>query len=281
MRTRHRNSMAALLRSVCPVVLTMALVASAIPARVSDRIRLAATSGPVFDDFLGPAGSAPNAEFWNAAPGPTAGIGALESNTSSPSNVRLDGEGHLVIQAQATPTGYTSGRIVTFGKVDMLYGRVEARIKLPSSFAIWPAFWLLGTNFFDVSWPQCGEIDIVDMVSDESHFYAGIHGPVSPPDPNGYVLTTPKRAPGEMPLTDGFHTYWANWRPNYIQLGVDDTPLAQYTPDSLPPGAQWVFNAPMFAILNIAVGNAFIGAPDVRTSFPATMLVDWFRYTPL
>lgn len=281
MRTKSRTARSALLRGVCPVFLTIALTINTIPARVSNPVRLSATSGAVFDDFLGPAGSAPNAQFWDAAPGPTAGIGALENNTVSPSNVRLDGQGHLVIEAQATPTGYTSGRIVTFGKVDMLYGRVEARIKLPSTFAIWPAFWMLGTNFFEVSWPQCGEIDIVDMVSDESHFYAGIHGPVSPPEPSGYVLTTAKRSSDDMPLTDGFHTYWANWRPDFIQLGVDDTPLAEYTPASLPPGAQWVFNEPMFAILNIAVGNAYIGTPDARTTFPATMLVDWFRYTPL
>jgi beta-glucanase (GH16 family) len=205
----------------------------------------------------------------------------VETNTTAPENIHLDGQGHLAIQALATPTGFTSGRVVTFGKVDMLYGTVEARIKLPTGFAIWPGFWLLGTNFLGVGWPQCGEIDIVDMVSDASNFYVGLHGPQSPPElyPSGFALAT--HPPAEIPVTDGFHTYWANWRPNYIQVGIDGTALAEYTPQSLPPGGQWVFNAPMYAILNIAVGNAYIGAPDARTPFPATMLVDWFRYTPL
>jgi beta-glucanase (GH16 family) len=88
------------------------------------------------------------------------------------------------------------------------------------------------------------------------------------------------RPPAGTGLTDGFHTYWANRKPNYIQIGIDDTALAEYTPASLPPGGLWVFDAPMYAILNVAVGNAYIGPPNVTTPSSATMLVDWFQYIP-
>lgn len=282
MRTRCATTAEHLLAGLWRISLVIAVLVATFPVNRLGDIRLAVTSGAVFDDFLGPGGGPPDGRYWSAAPGPTAGAGAVETSTTDPANTYLDGSGNLVIRALATPSGYTSGRLVTFGKVDMLYGRVEARIKLPGGYAIWPAFWMLGTNFFDVGWPQCGEVDMVDMVTDASnttHFYAGLHGPKTSPDSTDYALTAP--APAGFPLTDDFHTYWTNWRPDYIQLGIDDTILAEYTPASLPPGAKWVFNAPMYAILNIAVGNAYVGAPDARTPSPATMLVDWFRYTPL
>ena len=43
---------------------------------------------------------------------------------------------------------YTSGRITTQGKFNQLYGKYEARIKLPSAQGTWPAFWLLGEDTF-------------------------------------------------------------------------------------------------------------------------------------
>jgi beta-glucanase (GH16 family) len=155
------------------LALTVTLVLAAVDCDTANGIQLTATSGPVFDDFLGPAGSAPAGQYWTADLGQSAAAGGLENNTNAAENIRLDGQGHLVIEAVATPTGFTSGRISTVGKVDMLYGSVAARIKLPTGFAIWPAFWLLGSNFSAVSWPQCGEIDIVDMVTDASNFYVG------------------------------------------------------------------------------------------------------------
>jgi beta-glucanase (GH16 family) len=81
-------------------------------------------------------------------------------------------------------------------------------------------------------------------------------------------------------LTDDYHDYWLDWRPNTIVVGVDDRTLATFTPASLPPGGEWVFNKPMYALLNIAVGGPWPGPPDATTPWPATMLVDWFKYEP-
>jgi beta-glucanase (GH16 family) len=280
-RSRWRSVVPVVVHGGWAIVSVVVLVASAVQVAKPGRIELTATSGPVFDDFLGPEGALPDARYWSPAPGGTAGAGAVETNTTDAANVRLDGKGHLVIQALATPTGYTSGRVVTYGKVEMLYGRVEARILLPTASAIWPGFWFLGTNFLTAGWPYCGEIDVIDMVTDstgKTHYYAGLHGPTDPPDPNGFVVAA--EPPDGVSVTGGFHTYWANREPNLIQIGVDDTQLAEYTPASLPSGAQWVFESPMYAILNIAVGNAYTGPPDGSTPRSATMLVDWFRFTP-
>lgn len=40
-------------------------------------------------------------------------------------------------------------------------------------------------------------------------------------------------------------------------------------------GNQWVFDHPLFIIVNLAVGGDWPGSPDSSTTFPATMLVDY------
>ena len=68
--------------------------------------------------------------------------------------------------------------------------------------------------------------------------------------------------------------------PNIIVIGVDDTMLGTFTPASLPAGGAWVFNEPMYALFNVAVGGTWPGEPNATTTWPATMLVNAFRYTP-
>ena len=79
-----------------------------------------------------------------------------------------------------------------------------------------------------------------------------------------------------------FHTYWAERSPDMITIGVDDMTTAVFTPASLPDGATWVYDKPMFAILNFAIGSdgSWAGTPPAGTPFPQKMVVDWFRYTP-
>jgi beta-glucanase (GH16 family) len=239
-----------------------------------------AVEGEVFDDFDGPAGSPPNQALWDPNVGPYRDAG-LQNYTDTPANVRLDGDGHLVVQALKTPTGYSSARLV--GKRSMQYGRVSARIKFPEGQGIWPAFWMLGTNYGQVGWPRSGEVDLIEIVNSAREYHVTLHGPQGGTDyygggdASGQVVGT--SGPIEN-LALGFHEYWLDWKPNNIVIGVDHVVLARFSPASLPAGAEWVFNRPMFAILNVAVGGPWPGAPDASTPFPATMLVDWFRYVP-
>ena len=240
------------------------------------------TGGVVIDNFDGPAGSLPDAALWDYDTGPWQDDG-LQRYTTSADNVRLDGQGHLVIQARATPQGYTSARPVTRGKLSMLYGRVSARIKFPSGQGIWPAFWMLGSDFPDVGWPFSGEIDMMELVNNGKTYHVTLHGPQGQGDYYGGVKVSPEVVGTNGPiadLTDDFHVYWLDWRPNSIVVGVDDRTLATFTPASLPQGGDWVFNKPMYALLDIAVGGPWPGPPDATTPWPATMLVDWFKYEP-
>jgi len=72
---------------------------------------------------------------------------------------------------------YTSSRMNTSGKRTFQYGRIEARLKLPQTQGIWPAFWMLGNDIGTVGWPASGELDIMEHVGFEPNITHGaMHG---------------------------------------------------------------------------------------------------------
>jgi beta-glucanase (GH16 family) len=230
---------------------------------------------PFADEFDGPAGAPPDPAIWTIDVGPSAEhgweAGSLQTYTDHPDNIALDGAGHLVIRARKDGESYTSGRMATRGKVDFPLGTIVARMKLPAGQGIWSAFWMLGANADTAGWPQCGEIDIIELVNDPSWHHSALHGP-------GYDVVNETQV-GD--LSTDFHDYWMSRLPDRVTVGVDDTVLRTFTPDDVGRDSPWVFNDPMFALINLAVGGDWPGAPDDSTEFPATMIVDWVRFEPV
>ena len=132
---------------------------------------MTATSQVIWSDEFD-SGSAPNSAVWTAETGGGGwGNSELQTYTSDPANLRVEG-GNLIITAIASEGGrgrpgsktFTSARIKTEGKLTIQYGTIEARIKIPDlADGLWPAFWTLGNNFSSVGWPDCGELDIMEM----------------------------------------------------------------------------------------------------------------------
>ena len=230
-------------------------------------------SGLLWDDeFSGKAGSRPNPARWELETGPRDGM--LQQYTGRSANVSVDGHGHLVITARRTASGgYTSGAIQTEGRFDTRYGKLEARIKLPSGQGLWPAFWALGSNYSQVGWPQSGEIDMMENFGNDPFEITGsIHGPWR--TKHGYAVHRDERS--RSSLAGGFHIYGVIWRPNAITFTLDGRAYATVTPRTLAPGQQWVFNKPFFLILNLAITDQWAGSPS-QTRFPMSMQVDWVR----
>lgn len=229
-----------------------------------------------YDEFNGPSGQSPDPTRWGYDIGTDWGNAQLEYDTDRPSNVSLDGNGNLAIIAREEyymGQPYTSARIVTRDLYEPAYGRIEARIKLPTGQGLWPAFWLLGNDIETVGWPQCGEIDIMEYRGQEpSTVFGTVHGP-------GYyggggigdVLTLV-----DDRFDTAFHVFAVEWEENEIRWYVDDIQYHSVDPDDLG-GNEWVFDHPFYIILNVAVGGAFVGPPDASTVFPQTMLVDYVR----
>ncbi|NNK87131.1 MAG: glycoside hydrolase family 16 protein [Flavobacteriaceae bacterium] len=203
------------------------------------------------------------------------GNSELQYYTDIPDNIIVEG-GVLKITAredQFEGSIYTSARINTQGLFEQQYGRIEARMKLPWGQGLWPAFWLLGSNIDEVSWPQCGEIDIMENAGSQPTVVSGaVHGPGY----NAGEAVTKKYDLVNDRFDTDFHIFGIEWGPGYINYYVDDVLYNQITPEDVP--GEWVFdNGPFFIILNVAVGGTFDGPPNEDTVFPQTMYVDYIR----
>lgn len=179
--------------------------------------------------------------------------------------------GNLVITAKKETVNnllYTSARMNTLNKVSAQYGRIEARIKLPLGAGLWPAFWMLGTNINAVSWPQCGEMDIMEHINDTNTIYGTMHWNVS--GAVQYGLTT------QISNPDDYHVYAIDWDTNSIRWYVDGTLYCtgNIQNDVNNTGA---FHLPFFVVLNLAVAGDFPGQTVDLSKLPASMYVDYVR----
>jgi beta-glucanase (GH16 family) len=239
------------------------------------------------DEFDGIAGQLPDPANWQFDLGTDWGNGELECYTDRAANAALDGVGHLVITARpesftgpargnaAQPcqaTSYTSARLTTQGLHEQTEGRFEARIQLPISHGVWPAFWMLGANVGTVGWPTAGEIDILENFGREP---SSVHGSLHGPGYSGVNAFTRRFDLVGQRFDAGFHTFAVEWSSDRINWFVDST-LYQSIKSSYAPGS-WVFDHPFYLILNLAVGGGPPGPPDGSTTFPQTMVVDWVR----
>ena len=164
---------------------------------------------------------------------------------------------------------YTSTRLKTQGRFDHAYGRIEARIKIPRTQGIWPAFWMLGGG----NWPNDGEIDIMENIGREPR---RVHGTVHGPGYSGAQgVSAAYDLGGPSAFADAYHVYAVEWEADTIRWYVDSALYATVTPRDLP--GPWVFDRPFFIILNVAVGGGWPGSPDSTTVFPQTLQVDYVR----
>ncbi len=226
------------------------------------------------DEFMG---TEINTQNWTHEIGGNGwGNNELQYYTNRSDNSYIE-DGKLVIQANKENylgKDYTSARIITSGKQSWQYGRVEARIKLPFGKGIWPAFWMLGESIFSIGWPQCGEIDIMEMVGGTSgdkvthgtaHWdQTGSHASYG----GTYTLSTGIFA-------DDYHLFTIEWTPQSIKWLMDGQ---QYHVIDITPAELSEFHEKFFIILNVAVGGDWPGSPDGTTIFPQKMYVDYVRF---
>ncbi len=220
---------------------------------------------------------APNSAIWTYDIGTGSngwGNNELEYYTDSSDNVKVE-DGMLQITAKKEAymgSEYTSARLLTKGLFEQKYGRFEARIKMPWGQGIWPAFWLLGADSDTVTWPLCGEIDIMEYKGQEPTV---THGTVHGPGYSGATAITKSYDLINNRFDTDFHIFGIEWGKNYINFYVDDVLYNQITPDKVT--GEWVYDKPFYIILNLAVGGNYVGSPNNETTFPQTMLVDYVR----
>ncbi|MBT8212677.1 MAG: family 16 glycosylhydrolase, partial [Acidimicrobiia bacterium] len=200
--------------------------------------------------------------------------------TDDPANAATDGAGNMVLTVREAdgsldcyygPCDYTSARLLSKHKAEFAYGRIESRILVPDGEpGLWPAFWSLGTDIDVVNWPQTGEIDFMEYVSRlPDEMFGTIHGP-------GY---SGGQSFGSGPVfidDDIYHEYAVEWQPDLIEFYLDGVLYHTATPADVAPN-EWVFNDPVYLLLNVAIGGNFGGAISPALELPASMAVDYVR----
>lgn len=228
------------------------------------------------DEFVG---TAINLNKWNIQTGDGCDISLcgwgnneLEYYTGDPENISVR-DGKLFITARKTTEEnhpYTSARINTRYKGDWKYGRIEARIRLPEGKGIWPAFWMLPTDWNYGGWPNSGETDIMEMVGDKP---STVHGTIHTGPPHksygaDFILKTEK-------FSNSFHVFAIEWNKEGMQWFVDNIKYHSVKSEAVKPWAP--FNKRFHVLLNLAVGGNWPGKPDSTTVFPQTLVVDYVR----
>jgi beta-glucanase (GH16 family) len=184
-------------------------------------------------------------------------------------------QGKMIIEGrteQREGKNYTSTRLISMGKREFKFGRVDIRAKLPRGQGIWPAFWMLGANFKTVGWPSCGEIDIMEFLGhDEKRVHSTIHFKAG----NNATNRTSSLL-NDTPLPDEYHVYSLDWQQDKIRMLIDDKLINEFNPATLA-GAGHPFNESFFFIINLAIGGNWPGSPNATTYFPQWLYVDYIR----
>ncbi|MFI3298352.1 MAG: glycoside hydrolase family 16 protein [Rikenellaceae bacterium] len=220
-------------------------------------------------------------EVWNVEEGYIAN-NELQDYKKEGNHVVSDGT--LKITAQKVNDNkefgsFTSARINTRGTKSFTYGKIEARMKLPTGIGVWPAFWMLGDNIKETRWPLCGEIDIMEYVGySPTTIHATIHSEDYNHGKNTQRGNNTLLPEGE--LVSDWHIYGMIWTENGFDFYIDTPQNVFYSCAANDPKTvtAWPFDAPHFLILNLAIGGDWGGAQGIADDLcPAVMEVDYVR----
>ena len=182
-------------------------------------------------------------------------------------------------------TTYTSARLRTLGKGDWTYGRFEVKAKLPTGQGLWPAIWLLFSEDTYGTWAASGEIDIMEAIGSEPGEVFGTLHYGGPAPANVFTGEAFELAAGTF--ADDFFVFTVEWEEGEIRWYINNVLYQTQTSDDWyvdnpdydgpEPGPSAPFDHDFHLLLNVAVGGNLPGAPDVSTTFPQTMQVDYVR----
>lgn len=167
--------------------------------------------------------------------------------------------------------GFTSGRIeskalfgagVTAPKV-----RLAARLKLPSGFGMWPAFWSYGDP-----WPTQGEIDILEARGNipgqyQTAYYYGRRSGVNLVRNSAVVLTTNPN------LSSCWHVYEVIWTRDALTFLLDGLVVEVKTGGYVSS----LYRKQEKITLNLAVGGVFFPGIDPGLITLGTLQADWVK----
>lgn len=157
---------------------------------------------------------------------------------------------------------YAGSEISTKFTFSQVYGYFEVLLRLPKSKGFYAGAWLMpiaGT------WPNNGEIDMMESVGDPKSIYATVHSEKLPAAQGKQIG---KKIALGFDGSAGVHSYGARWSPDTIAMYVDRKKVAEYpTPADMK-------TVPMYPIISLGAGIPWDNAyPDASTVWPIQMPV--------
>jgi beta-glucanase (GH16 family) len=224
------------------------------------------------DNFSDAAGSPPDPSKWGCCTNQMGG-GNGEAQYYAPQNVRGNGGGLVLAATTDTGTyqGYNgpstilSGKVWTKERFAWRYGHLAVNATVPAVPGAWPAIWMLGQNYDDVGWPECGEIDIMEWFGQTGNL-SSISGSLHSATDNLTQAYTLPRTNAAQP-----HTYTLDWRPTALAWGVDGVIYQTALKADL---TSWPFDQPMFLVMNLAIGGTQGGPVPAASQLPLEMVVN-------
>lgn len=227
------------------------------------------------DTFTGPAGAPVDLTNWSSVTN-GAGGGNQELEYYTPQSNAVSPTGLVITGARDTgrfpawygPSQFTSGKLWTQGKLNFLYGRIAVTATLPQAGkpGYWPAIWMLGSDYANVGWPDCGEIDIMESFGvngNPNQVSSSVHTPTD-------NFTQAYTFPAGQSAT-GKHVYAVDWQPTSLAFSVDGNVFFTVNKSQF---ATWPFSSPSFLILNLALGGTQGGAIPASAPLPYQMDVE-------
>ncbi|MDR0793935.1 MAG: glycoside hydrolase family 16 protein [Chitinophagaceae bacterium] len=221
----------------------------------------------------------PDSAKWNYETGKSGwGNNELEDYTAQDTATAKVSNGYLYLRAQQKMVSgapyYTSARLTTKNKGDWKYGKIEVRAKLPQGRGLWPAIWMLSTDWEYGGWPASGEIDIMEHVG---YMKDSIFGSLHSKTYNHVKGTQKTKGVYIAHPYSEFHVFGIEWTPDEISFLLDGK-IYYKGYNEHKTFAEWPFDKRFHLLLNMAVGGNWGGKKGVDESvFPATMLVDYVR----
>lgn len=168
---------------------------------------------------------------------------------------------------------YTSARMRSMNKGDWTYCRIDVRAKIPFGQGMWPAIWMLPTDWEYGGWPSSGEIDIMEHVNLGDDIHGSVHT-----EAYNHKIGTQKSGQVSIPEADNsFHVYSIVWTEDKIDFLVDDNQYYSFSNDKQGDYTTWPFDKRFHILLNVAVGGDWPGNPTPETLFPKEMVIDYVR----
>ncbi len=168
---------------------------------------------------------------------------------------------------------FITGGLWTKGKKNILYGKVEIRAKFNKVDGAWPAIWMISD---EKTWPNGGEIDILETINWKNTVNQTIHTPYTLNKNNGSIINHL-----EVPIKDKtqYNIYGVIVNKDEIIFTINGRKTFTYP--NLEPTfeEQFPFNNKKFLILSMQLDYYSMTGKNVdEKQLPAEMIIDWVRF---